>query len=55
MEKAIEALQDKIIFITGQIELTKLNSQFAKDTVLRKWKSDIEELKKAQLILQKSQ
>ena len=53
METAIETLQDRIIYLTGQIVLTSTEdiNEHAKKAVINNWKKQIEELKEAQSIL----
>ena len=53
METAIEALQDRIIYLTGQIALTKKEDMYAltKIAVIDTWKREIKELMEAQTIL----
>ena len=53
METAIEILQDRIIYLTGQIVLTENEdiTELAKKVVIKTWKEEIEKLKEAQSIL----
>ena len=53
METAIEALQDRIIYLTGQIVLTEKEdiTELAKKVVIKSWREEIEKLKEAQSIL----
>jgi hypothetical protein len=53
METAIEILQDRIIYLTGQIVLIKKEDieEIYKKIVIKGWEKEIEELKKAQSIL----
>lgn len=53
MESAIEAIQDKIIYLTGRIHLTKDESisQIAKKVVVIGWDEEIEQLKNARDVL----
>lgn len=53
METAIETLQDRIIYLTGQIALTSTEDidEYAKKSVISTWEKQIEELKEAQSIL----
>ena len=53
METAIETLQDRIIYLTGQIVLIQKEdiAEISKKVVIKGWGKEIEELKKAQSIL----
>ncbi len=53
MEIAIDALQDRIIYLTGQIVMIETEDMHeqSKKAVVNTWNREIEELKKAQLIL----
>ena len=65
METAIEALQDRIIYLTGQIvliqkeDIPKISKKVVikgwqkeiEEVVIKGWQKEIEELKKAQSIL----
>tara|TARA_R110002012_G_scaffold59679_3_gene156311 strand:- start:23 stop:196 length:174 start_codon:yes stop_codon:yes gene_type:complete len=53
MQTAIETLQDRIIYLTGQILLIQKEdiTEISKKVVIKGWKKEIEELKKAQSIL----
>lgn len=53
MEYAIEAIQDRIIYLTGQIEITKNETinEPSKKAVIYTWKQQIAEMKQAQEIL----
>lgn len=53
MEIAIETLQDRIIYLTGQIVMIEKErlTELQKESLIKKWNKEIEELKKAQNIL----
>ena len=53
METAIETLQDRIIYLTGQIVLIQKEdiAEISKKVVIKGWAKEIEELKNAQSIL----
>lgn len=53
METSIETLQDRIIYITGQIALVQREniSEISKIVVVEEWDKKIKELKEAQSIL----
>ena len=54
MEKAIEALEDRIIMISGRIVTVAPVGQWEEVTkmiIVKQWEEEIEELKKAQSIL----
>jgi len=53
METAIETLQDRIIYLTGQIVLIQKEdiAEISKKVVIKGWTKEIEELKNAQSIL----
>jgi hypothetical protein len=56
MDNAIDVLQDRIIYLTGQITLIEKENMhpIAKKVVLKGWGNEIIELKSAQLILSNS-
>lgn len=54
MEDAKAVLQDRIIYLTGQITLMQLEEgilQVTKQNILKVWANEIKELKAAQTIL----
>jgi len=56
MDDAIAVLQDRIIYLTGQITLIEKENMhpIAKKVVLKQWGKEIVELKSAQTILSNS-
>ena len=56
-ELAIDTIQDKVIYLTGQIEMLKEYeyTDLSRDRVKKEWEKQIKELKEAQEILKNSQ
>ena len=52
-ELAIEAIQDRIIKLTGHIEVTKNEDiqEISKNVVIKSWNKEIEQLKESQQYL----
>jgi len=56
MNLAIEVIQDRIIYLTGQIVLIELDNSNSATVVqtIEKWKKEIEQLREAQKILEQN-
>ena len=56
MNLAIEVIQDRIIYLTGQIVLIELDNSNSATVVqtIEKWKKEIKQLREAQKILEQN-